>query len=77
MKTTAEPQKSDSDTPVAAHSSGRGFAGMDPERVRTLGSRGGKAAHEQGRAHEFTPEEARAAGRKGGLASRGRRIPAQ
>jgi hypothetical protein len=47
----------------------RGFAGMDPAAVRALASRGGKAAHEQGTAHEFTPEEARAAGRKGGLAS--------
>jgi general stress protein YciG len=47
----------------------RGFAGMDPNLVRTLASRGGKAAHEQGTAHEFTTEEARAAGRKGGLAS--------
>ncbi len=46
----------------------RGFAGMDPAAVRALASRGGKAAHEQGTAHEFTPEEARAAGRKGGLA---------
>ncbi len=47
----------------------RGFAGMDRAQVRALASRGGKAAHEQGTAHEFTPEEARAAGRKGGLAS--------
>jgi general stress protein YciG len=47
----------------------RGFAGMDKAAVRALASRGGKAAHEQGTAHEFTPEEARAAGRKGGLAS--------
>ena len=47
----------------------RGFAGMDREEVRKLASRGGRAAHEQGTAHEFTPDEARAAGRKGGLAS--------
>jgi uncharacterized protein len=47
----------------------RGFASMDPGEVRKLASKGGKAAHEQGTAHEFTPEEARAAGRKGGLAS--------
>jgi len=46
---------------------------MDPAVVRKLASKGGKAAHEQGTAHEFTPDEARAAGRKGGLAShRGR-----
>jgi hypothetical protein len=44
----------------------RGFALMDPERQREIARKGGKAAHEQGRAHEFTPDEARAAGRKGG-----------
>jgi general stress protein YciG len=37
---------------------------MDPERQREIASMGGRAAHEQGTAHEFTPEEARAAGRK-------------
>jgi general stress protein YciG len=47
----------------------RGFAVMDPARVREIARRGGKAAHEKGRAHTFTPEEAREAGRKGGLAS--------
>ncbi len=47
----------------------RGFAGMDRAQVRMLASRGGKAAHQLGTAHEFTSEEARAAGRKGGLAS--------
>jgi len=41
----------------------RGFAGMDPEKQRQIASKGGKAAHQKGRAHEFTPEEARAAGR--------------
>jgi general stress protein YciG len=43
----------------------RGFAAMDPERHREIASMGGKAAHEQGTAHKFTAEEARAAGRKG------------
>ncbi len=52
---------------------GRGFAGMDPERQREIASEGGKAAHEKGTAHEFTSEEAREAGRKGGENSRGRR----
>ena len=42
--------------------SSRGFASMDPERQREIASEGGKAAHEKGTAHEFTPEEARAAG---------------
>lgn len=45
---------------------GRGFAGMDDERQREIASQGGRAAHESGRAHEFTTEEAREAGRKGG-----------
>jgi general stress protein YciG len=39
----------------------RGFAGMDPERRREIARLGGRAAHELGRAHEFTPEEAREA----------------
>jgi general stress protein YciG len=46
----------------------RGFASMDPNKQRAIASRGGKAAHAQGRAHEFTVEEARSAGRKGGEA---------
>lgn len=46
--------------------SGRGFAGMDPERQREIASKGGKAAHAKGTAHEFTSEEARRAGAKGG-----------
>jgi uncharacterized protein len=44
----------------------RGFASMDPLRQKEIASRGGKAAHEKGTAHEFTPDEAREAGRKGG-----------
>jgi general stress protein YciG len=44
----------------------RGFASMDPEKQREIASKGGKAAHEQGRAHEFSSDEARHAGRKGG-----------
>ena len=44
----------------------RGFASMDEERQREIASKGGKAAHEKGTAHEFTSEEARDAGRKGG-----------
>ena len=43
-----------------------GFAVMDPEKRRKVASRGGKAAHAAGHAHEFTPEEARLAGRLGG-----------
>jgi general stress protein YciG len=44
----------------------RGFASMDDEKQREIASKGGQAAHEKGTAHEFTPEEARQAGRKGG-----------
>ena len=47
---------------------GRGFAGMDPQQQREIASEGGRAAHASGHAHEFTSEEARAAGRKGGEA---------
>ena len=45
----------------------RGFASMDKEKQREIASKGGKAAHAKGTAHEFTPEEAREAGRKGGM----------
>lgn len=46
----------------------RGFAAMDQEKQREIAGMGGRAAHEKGTAHEFTPEEAREAGRKGGEA---------
>lgn len=51
---------------------GRGFASMDPQKQREIASRGGRAAHEQGTAHEWSSDEARMAGRKGGAASRAR-----
>ena len=51
----------------------RGFASMSPERQREVASKGGRAAHEKGTAHEWTAEEARHAGRKGGQVSRGGR----
>jgi general stress protein YciG len=47
----------------------RGFASMDAAKQREIASKGGKAAHQKGTAHQFTPEEARAAGRKGGQAA--------
>ena len=46
----------------------RGFASMDRNKQREIASLGGKAAHKKGSAHEWTREEAQAAGRKGGLA---------
>jgi uncharacterized protein len=54
---------------------GRGFASMSPEKQRQIASKGGRAAHAMGTAHEWNSNEARAAGRKGGSASR-RRIVA-
>ena len=46
----------------------RGFASMDRNKQREIASKGGRAAHKSGAAHEWTREEAQAAGRKGGLA---------
>jgi len=46
----------------------RGFASMDPTKQREIASKGGRAAHAKGTAHEFTSDEARVAGRKGGEA---------
>ena len=51
----------------------RGFASIDRAKQREIASKGGKAAHQKGTAHEWTSEEARDAGRKGGLASHKRR----
>jgi len=47
----------------------RGFASMDPNTRRLIASKGGKLAHTKGRAHKWTAEEAREAGRKGGSAA--------
>lgn len=51
----------------------RGFASMTAARRREIAKMGGKAAHERGTAHQWTTEEARAAGQKGGNRSRGGR----
>ena len=58
-----EPSARDSES-ITAPRSRRGFAAMDPQRQREIASLGGRAAHQSGHAHEFTVEEARAAGRK-------------
>ena len=54
---------------------------MSPEKQREIASKGGRAAHEKGTAHEWTADEARQAGRKGGQVSRGGRgrlvVPAE
>ena len=59
----------------------RGFASMASDKQREIASKGGRAAHLKGTAHEWTSEEARVAGRKGGQISRGGRgrliIPTQ
>jgi uncharacterized protein len=51
----------------------RGFASMNRDKQREIASKGGKVAHEKGRAHQWSREEAREAGRKGGLATHQRR----
>ena len=48
------------------NTSNRGFVSMDEDKQREIASKGGKAAHASGNAHEFDSEEAREAGRKGG-----------
>ena len=56
-----------------AQKSRRGFAAMSSERQREIASQGGRAAHEQGVAHQWNRDEAKAAGKKGGQASGSRR----
>jgi len=51
----------------------RGFAAMDRSKVAEIASKGGKAAHAAGTAHQFTADEAREAGKKGGIAFHVRR----
>ncbi len=56
----------------------RGFAALSAEERRAMASKGGKAVQKKGTAHQFSPEEARLAGRKGGMAvSRDRRYMAE
>ncbi|MHB0913296.1 MAG: KGG domain-containing protein [Armatimonadota bacterium] len=49
----------------------RGFACMSPDKQREIASKGGRAAHQKGTAHEWSSDEAREAGRKGGQISHG------
>ena len=53
---------------IAPRKSARGFASMDQSKQKEIASKGGRAAHAKGTAHEFDSSEARAAGRKGGMA---------
>lgn len=66
--TQLELPDADAPAPSSPPKRRRGFAAMDPARVRAIASKGGRAAHACGRAHRFTSEEARLAGTKGGSA---------
>ena len=46
---------------------------MQPEQVTRIARLGGKAAHRTGTAHQWTVEQARDAGRKGGRETQRRR----
>src|SRR5689334_9342359 len=61
-----ERRMSKSDRPPRSGTEHRGSAAMDENKQRQIASKGGKAAHEKGTAHEFTRDEARHAGKKGG-----------
>src|SRR5262249_8844065 len=62
----SEDRKMETERERVEPSKPRGFAALDAETRRRIASRGGKAAHDKGRAHEFSAQEAREAGRKGG-----------
>lgn len=70
MPTSSQLAATSRATPPAKTSTPRGFAAMEPATQRRIASEGGKASHQSGRGHQWTAEEARAAGRKGGQASR-------
>lgn len=59
--------------PAATTAKPRGFAALPPEVRHAISSKGGKAAHAAGTAHEFDTAEARRAGQKGGVATRTKR----
>lgn len=61
-----ESSNSNMEYSVSGAKSARGFAKMDPARQKEIAKKGGVAAHKSGHAHKFSPEEARAAGKKGG-----------
>ena len=70
----ADDSRSDAEPVGPRRPSIRGFAAMSAEKQRMIASLGGRAAHRAGKAHEFTPEEARVAGRKGGEARAAQRV---
>jgi general stress protein YciG len=68
MASNHDKDSNNKDSNNKGNTSNRGFASMDEDKQREIASKGGKAAHERGTAHEFDSEEAREAGRKGGEA---------
>ena len=70
---SSEPSNTSESTTEYRRPRRRGFAAMDRDRVKEIASKGGKAAHAAGTAHQFSSDEARNAGRKGGMAPHVRR----
>jgi hypothetical protein len=68
-ETTTSPEQETTDQATRR----RGFAAMDRTRVKEIASKGGRAAHAAGTAHQFSSDEARVAGKKGGMAPHVRR----
>jgi uncharacterized protein len=66
METGRDADQMNGRTTARSGTSNRGFASMDRSRQREIASKGGRAAHQKGTAHEWTADEARVAGRKGG-----------
>lgn len=67
LRTSSEfPETESSQGSERKGTSNRGFAAMDREKQKRIASEGGRAAHKQGVAHEWSRDEAREAGRKGG-----------
>ena len=62
--TSTTPAQTTESTTATAERRLRGFAAMSPEKKKEIASMGGRAAHACGRAHQFSSEEARAAGKK-------------
>ena len=67
------PSSASGESPVVKPRKPRGFAAMDRAKVSEIASKGGKAAHAAGTAHQFSSDEARVAGKKGGVAPHVRR----
>lgn len=72
MSTETVTENTETETPKKATTAKkvRGFAAMDPRRVAEIARKGGKAAHAAGTAHQFSSDEAKIAGKKGGLTPR-------